>query len=98
MKELLSEIQAAVFMEYERSTKKFGRANNSPHESYAVIKEEFEEATEAGSMFGQTLNEFWGMVRNDEVLADKCEQMRAIAEHTAAEWVQVAAMCYKATL
>ncbi len=97
MKEVLCEVQASVFMEYERAKKKFGPANNSPHESYAVILEELEEAKSESTSFDCCLRLYWGDVRADRPAKCNLQQMQRIAEKAAAEWIQVAAMCYKAT-
>jgi hypothetical protein len=53
-----------------RAAEKFGPTNNSPHESYAVIKEEFEEAQTDARMFEHNLD-FSGkkskrMIQNDK--------------------------------
>jgi hypothetical protein len=98
MKELLNEVQASVFMEYGRASEKFGKANNSPHESYAVILEEFEEAKNEVNMFEYNLRSFWNAIKAYTATKCQLQQMRAIAEKAAAEWIQVAAMCYKATI
>lgn len=98
MKETLLEVKISVLAEYERATKKFGLANNSAHESYAVIKEEYEEAIEQGETFAAQLEYFWEEVKtNNAHKLQRLTTMCDFAEHAAAEWIQVAAMCYKAT-
>jgi len=97
MKKLLTEVQACVFMEYQRAAEKFGPANNSLHESYAVILEEFEEAQTEERGFEWNLRSFWNGVMANTATNGQLQQMRSIAEK-AAEWIQVAAMCYKATV
>lgn len=99
MKELLSEIQTSEFLEYQRASVKFGVANNSPHESYAVILEEFDEAMKEGDNFSAVLKWLWCEIKSNkpkEQLNARFEDLQHFAEHAAAEWVQVAAMCYKA--
>jgi len=98
MKELLSEVQASEFMEYGRAKAKFGAANNSPHESYAVILEEYEEAQGKANMFEIYMRIYWNAVRANTMTTCQLQQMQRIAEKAAAEWIQVAAMCYKATV
>ncbi len=100
MKELLNRVQATVSMEYERTAKKFGKANNGPHESYAVILEEFQEATDCATGFAFLLERFWHDVKNDCTTTRNgdLKEMQDRAEHAAAEWIQVAAMCHKATI
>ena len=97
MRELLSEVQASVFLEYERATKKFGNVNNGNHESFAVILEETEEAFEQAEIFKSMLEDFWSEIKSNKPNAgSRLFVMRDVAEQTAAEWIQVAAMCYKA--
>lgn len=87
-------------MEYERAKAKFGAANNGPHESYAVILEEYQEALEAAEFFKKQLENYWITVRHNikEEQGRTMMTMRDFAEQAAAEWIQVAAMCYKATI
>lgn len=98
MKELLTEVQATVFMEYGRAAKKFGKANNSPHESYAVILEEYEEAIFESECFKNRFQSFWTRIKENDVEATQkvLPLLQEFAERAAAEWIQVAAMCYKA--
>lgn len=96
MKELLDEIQISVLREYNRAAEKFGKANNSPHESYAVILEEFEEAQNEAHMFEWNQRDWWNAIKANTATKCQLQQMQGIAEKAAAEWIQVAAMCYKA--
>lgn len=98
MKDLLIEVQTSEFLEYNRSVKKFGAANNSDHESYAIILEEYEEAHHETNMFEWNMRSFWNAVKANTVTNCQLQQMQKIAEKAAAEWIQVAAMCYKATV
>lgn len=95
---LQKEIEQTVLNEYERSTEKFGAANNSPHESYAIILEEYEEAKSESNMFEINLRGFWNSVKANTHTNCCLQEMQDIAEKAAAEWVQVAAMCFKAQL
>jgi len=99
MKELVHAIKTAVFQEYDRAAEKFGEANNSDHESYAVILEELEEADEQRFAFKSYMEEFWKCVKgNDRKKARSyLLEMQRTASNAASEWVQVAAMCHKAT-
>jgi hypothetical protein len=100
MKDLSIEINTAMMMEYKRAAAKFGDKSISRHESYAVIFDEFVEAIEQEDTFENCLANFWIDTKRNkrddakQRLADMCE----IAQKAAAEWVQVAAMCYKAAL
>lgn len=99
MKELILEVQTSELMEYNRAAAKFGQANNSDHESYAVILEEFQEAQFQSDCFKDRFNRFWELVKaNDKDALIPLTIAREFAEHAAAEWIQVAAMCYKATV
>lgn len=97
MKQLLAEVQATVFMEYSRAVDKFGPVNNSQHESYAIILEEFQEAQAEEKYFEIAFKMFWNAVKANTETKCQLEQMRRLSEKAAAEWIQVAAMCYKAT-
>ncbi len=99
MKELLIEIKAVEEFEYLRASHKHGPTNNSAHESYAIIREEFEEAKEEEKEFESFFNMFWYNVKTDSHdLKIFFSDMREHAERAAAEWVQVAAMCQKAAI
>ena len=99
MKELISEVQAAVLTEYERAAAKHGEKHNSSHEAYAVILEEYEEAMNESKAFESALNWYWSYIKQNlgkEDIDKRLEFMKATAEKASAEWAQVAAMCYKA--
>jgi hypothetical protein len=97
MLELLCDVKDAAMEEYRRASEKFGAANNSPHESYAVILEEYQEAVESAAVFETLFEEYWrGVKGNGNGQHDRLETMVVFAVQAAAEWCQVAAMCYKA--
>lgn len=101
MKELLNEIQASVMAEYERAKEKFGAANNSPHESASVIREEVEEALEELDAATGAFDNYWSGVKQNQpvdALNSKLRVLQGLLESAAAELVQAAAMCYKATI
>ena len=89
--------------EYQRAAAKFGERHNSPHEAYAVMKEEFEEAEEQiNSHLRTIMRDYWSAVKkskfdieNNKKLADKIKNSALSA---AAELIQVAAMAHKASL
>lgn len=67
MKALCADIEAAGEKELARAAEKFGQTNNSPHESYAVILEEYQEAQTDGRMFEHNIDFYWDAVKkNDE--------------------------------
>ena len=47
MEELIKSVVCAECEEYGRASAKFGAVNNSDHESYAVLREEADEAVDA---------------------------------------------------
>ena len=101
MDELLTEVQALADAEYERAAEKFGRVNNSRHESYAVILEEFEEAQDLLEIIKLDMEILWTNTKSNserERILDHLKTIRTNAECAAAEWIQVAAMAYKAEL
>lgn len=97
MKELLNEVDKAIQNEYDRAKEKFGPYHNSPHEGYAVILEEVEEAEEDRETFRHLLEWYWSRIKkNDASAYQTAVAMEKVAAHAAAEWIQAAAMCRKA--
>jgi succinate dehydrogenase/fumarate reductase flavoprotein subunit len=101
MKKLLFEVNGVISSEYNRAAEKFGPCNNSDHESYAVLKEEIEEAKDEIANMEKHFNDFWSYVKNNGADAGKLEQLGALeatARLAAAEMIQVAAMARKAQI
>ena len=102
MKTALQDIRKAAINEYRRASEKFGPNNSGPHESYAVILEEYEEAKDEAVLFSILFDKYWQGVKKHKKGADRAaldqvlNDMQQHAEQTAAEWIQVAAMCLKA--
>ena len=98
MTELSGQIMSATMDEYKRASEKYGAFNNSSHESYAVILEEYEETEEAAAHFLHSLQDYWEEVKENNTVAQNgfLQVMKNSAIHAAMEWVQVAAMCHKA--
>jgi len=95
----MNDIQTAVENELTRANEIYGERFNSPHEAYAVILEEFEEAVEGMSTIENDIDDFWIMVKNvrtPETMRNTIGHLKRTAENTAMELVQVAAMCKKA--
>lgn len=69
---------------------------NSPHEAYAVLKEEVEEAKCDFEAMESLLNGFWHKVKRDEEGKVTLENMRMWATACTQELIQVIAMCDKA--
>lgn len=100
MEYILNTIKRLADEEYARSSDKFGAKNNSPHESYAVILEEYDEADDIITDFKDFLDSYWSSVKINDKELQKCylDSLKIRAEHIAAEWVQVVAMCHKAQI
>jgi hypothetical protein len=93
---LSSAIDRAVTEEVKRANATHGATFHSPHEAYAVIAEELDEAAENANTCGDALTTLWACVKRD---LDYTAQLDAIEKHAldaAAEFVQVAAMARKA--
>lgn len=71
---------------------------NSPHEAYAVIKEELEEMQEDVERCDKLLGLMWRCVKedNDYSARIKLEYMKSFAVFAVQEGIQVIAMCDKA--
>lgn len=95
--------------ELTRAAQLYGATNHSDHESYAVIKEEVEEALVEAEGLTPKLESFWVYVKQNpaklppamqkelrDVKRHQLYQMQTHALQCACEMVQVAAMCEKA--
>lgn len=89
----LVSINQAVCYELQAITKKYGVHYASPHEGYAVLKEEVEEAEKCIQLLNDKLAEVWKNIRlnwNDSAVVYQAQQSAvALAE----EAVQCAAVC-----
>lgn len=98
MKELLKEVELTVKCELKRANK-VHPLFNSPHEAYAVIKEEVEEAELEMEHIKDSVRIFWKAVKYDDSAKNMCRFLHGIkdiAMNLAAEAIQVAAMAQKA--
>ena len=99
MEELIKSVVCAECEEYGRASVKFGAVNNSDHESYAVLREEVDEAIDAMEDVDNLTNMFFEAVKHNEEDGRKLDILNVIkhlAEEAAAESIQVAAMARKA--
>jgi hypothetical protein len=98
MKELKEAARALMREEYERAAEKFGDSFHSPHEAYAVILEEAEEADFDIDGFNAAMDQFWMYVKWNEAeyRNDALKNIEKHALNAACECIQVAAMAYKA--
>ena len=99
MEELIKSVVCAECEEYGRASVKFGAVNNSDHESYAVLREEADEAIDAMEDVDNLTDSFFEMVKNneeDKVKMDILNVIKHRAEEAASESIQAAAMARKA--
>ncbi len=97
MEELMREVSVLVDKEYEWAARVHGGAASSPHEGYALIKEEVEEAAEDMERLKEKLDFLWANVKNDaeDMISRNFEDMKSMAIAGACELIQVAAMADK---
>ena len=99
MEELIKSVVCAECEEYGRASVKFGAVNNSDHESYAVLREEADEAIDAMESVDNLTDIFFETVKDneeDKVKLDILNEIKHRAEEAAAESIQAAAMARKA--
>lgn len=96
MDELLSMVEALSTEECNRAIKKYGLFNNA-HEAASVLREELEEAKDALGITEAAYNALWRMVKSDLPIDEQLKALKKFALETAAECVQIAAMCRKGT-
>ena len=98
MEELMKAVSALVGEEYQRAAAEHGGAANTPHEGYALIKEEEEEAGDQMSTVSQKVTALWWSVKGDNLGAqgEYLDEIRTAAILGACELIQVAAMADKA--
>ena len=99
MEELIKQVINLECEEYGRASVKFGAVNNLDHESYAVLREEADEAVDAMEDVDNLTDVFFEMVKNneeDKVKLDILNGIKHRAEEAAAESIQAAAMARKA--
>lgn len=98
MKELKEAVKGLVRKEYERAAERFGESFNSPHEAYAVILEEAQEAGLELMDLKYAIDLFWESVKKDDTEFQKeaLKDIEKYALNAACECIQIAAMAYKA--
>lgn len=93
-KELLKGVSFLVRDELNAANLKFPLFS-SPHEGYAVIKEEVEEAMEDANEVVENLEVLWSIIRENEAEMEAIDYIKDYAMYAVAEFVQVVAMCEK---
>lgn len=98
MVKLYEAVKTLVEVEYARASLNYGATNNSAHESYAVLKEEFDEARDEDVNTALSLDRYWKAVKeNDE--EKQAVYLKEVYTHSilaACEFIQTAAMAHKA--
>lgn len=97
MQEILKAVQALSEKECEECLEERGPLVDF-HHAYGVIAEELEETEEALKATREDFQDFWAEARanNDIYALANLDEMKNSAWETAAEAIQVAAMCMKA--
>lgn len=93
----LSKIQALADEELKEANEKYPQFS-SDHEAYAVILEELEETEENMKAMRYWLETIWKCIRKNSDIKQYVEVLKECALNTAAEAIQVAAMCDKAVM
>lgn len=99
MKILKADVERLVKEEYDRASKQHGERFHSPHEAYAVMLEELEEAKDEFDEAKHIMSRlFWFYVNCDNFrgCVDAAKIIQHAAENAAAEMIQLAAMAHKA--
>ena len=97
MNKLIEEVSELTQREYERAAQSHGPINHSTHESYAVLKEECEEARDETLLTELYLDKYWKSVRQDDY-REQVENLEVLfnkALLAACEYIQTAAMALK---
>lgn len=93
--ELIDGINSLIENELDDALKKHGEFH-SPHEAYAVTREEFDEVLENIRRIDNYFAILWAMTKRDDgAVTDVYENIRKDAMFCALECIQVAAMCDK---
>lgn len=92
-------IVKAVLNEHQKASGEYGRVYNSPHEGWAVMKEEIEEAEHELEMLRGDNMLFWDSVRHNtySVMQDSVDRIQARAVSAILELTQVVTCCMKMT-
>jgi hypothetical protein len=98
MKELLEGVEKLADAEKIRANGLHDAKFHTPHEAYAVMLEEYQEAQEELNLASQALNDVWSYVRHDNQSTSyygALGRLKCAALHSAEESCQLAAMAQK---
>jgi hypothetical protein len=89
--------QDLIVFELERAREKFPKLTNSPHEGFAVLKEEIDEMDEEMDLIRVLNDVLWKCVRNDDLIRQKetLVEMKKVNIRLLKEVIQVGAMIDK---
>ena len=88
-------INKAVMTETENAKKNYGDRYNSPHEGYAVLLEEVEEAVDDLTCIKNNLAVLWQSIKTNDLDSTTLTDIEGTAQLLALEAVQIAAVCTK---
>lgn len=88
-------INKAVMGETENAVKNYGEVYNSPHEGYAVLLEEVEEASDDLTYIKNNLGVLWQSIKTNDLDSTLITDIEGMAQMLALEAVQIAAVCSK---
>jgi hypothetical protein len=93
---LLNTVKQAVKEELVRTYSEYGYSDfNSPHEGYAIIKEEVEEAEIELNRVKQKIAWAWEAIKSNENHEDAIDSIKRYGTYLACEAIQIAAMAEK---
>lgn len=98
MDELIKSVSTLVNEEYRRATAAHGGAASSPHEGYALAREEADDARDQMSCVDALMDSLWLSVKADDIHSQPkiLRRIKNEAIKGACEFIQVAAMADKA--
>lgn len=90
-------VQDLIVFELERARAKFPKPTNSPHEGFAVLKEEIDELDEEMDLLRVMNDVLWKNVKTDNLdkQRETLEEMRIVTVRILKEAIQVGAMIDK---
>ncbi len=89
--------QGLIVFELQRAREKFPKLTNSPHEGFAILKEEIDELDDEMDLLRVMNDVLWKSVRNDDLekQKDTLSEMRIVVTRLLKEAIQVGAMIDK---
>lgn len=88
-------ISKAVMEETKNAEENYGEIYHSPHEGYAVLLEEVEEAADDLTYIKNNLGVLWQSIKTNDLDSTTLTDIEGMAQMLALEAVQIAAVCSK---